>query len=413
MSWELKSFDELGFIGRGKSRHRPRNDESLYGGEFPLIQTGDVKNANLYITEYSQTYSQKGLDQSKLWEPNTLCITIAANIADTTILGIQACFPDSIIGFVADENVCDVRFIKYHFDIVQKQMQMVSQGATQDNLSLEKLLKFKVATPPLETQKRISSILSTYDNLIENNLKRIKLLEETAQNIYKEWFVNFRFPNYEHTEFDAESGLPVGWEKKRLDEIYEFQNGYAFYTNGYSEEATPYIVVDLGNISESGDFVVSGKEKFISESLYQDKERYYLNKYDVVVAMTDMTARLGILAKVGIIDENDKYVLNQRVGRLRSKIAYIDYCYVNASLSDERFISEMHQRSKGAVQKYFNTKDIIEYIVVVPSKHIIDEFNILYRPIIENRIALKFQNQKLKEASDILLPRLMNRTIEV
>ena len=140
MSWELKRFDELGFIGRGKSRHRPRNEESLYGGIFPLIQTGDVKNANLYITEYSQTYSQKGLDQSKLWEPNTLCITIAANIADTTILGIQACFPDSIIGFVADENVCDVRFIKYHFDIVQKQMQMVSQGATQDNLSLEKLL---------------------------------------------------------------------------------------------------------------------------------------------------------------------------------------------------------------------------------------------------------------------------------
>lgn len=413
MSWELKSFDELGFIGRGKSRHRPRNDESLYGGEFPLIQTGDVKNANLYITEYSQTYSQKGLDQSKLWEPNTLCITIAANIADTTILGIQACFPDSIIGFVADENVCDVRFIKYHFDIVQKQMQMVSQGATQDNLSLEKLLKFKVATPPLKTQKRIASILSTYDDLIENNLKRIKLLEETAQNIYKEWFVNFRFPNYEHTEFDAESGLPVGWEKKRLDEVYEFQNGFAFYTNGYSEELTPYVVVDLGNISESGDFVVSGKEKFISESLYQDKERYYLNKYDVVVAMTDMTARLGILAKVGIIDEDAKYVLNQRVGRVRSKIDYIDYCYVNASLSDERFISEMHQRSKGAVQKYFNTKDIIEYNVVVPSKHIIDEFNILYRPIIENRIVLKFQNQKLKEARDILLPRLMNRTIEV
>ena len=100
IGFELKSFDELGFIGRGKSRHRPRNDESLYGGEFPLIQTGDVKNANLYITEYSQTYSQKGLDQSKLWEQNTLCITIAANIADTTILGIQACFPDSIIGFV-------------------------------------------------------------------------------------------------------------------------------------------------------------------------------------------------------------------------------------------------------------------------------------------------------------------------
>ena len=120
MKWELKSLDEIGFIGRGKSRHRPRNAEHLYGGEYPFVQTGDVKAANFKITEFSQTENEAGRAQSKLWKEGTLCITIAANIADTAILGIDACFPDSIIGFVPYEEKSDVRFVKYFFDIFRR-----------------------------------------------------------------------------------------------------------------------------------------------------------------------------------------------------------------------------------------------------------------------------------------------------
>ena len=95
--WSVRKLDQLGSVGRGRSRHRPRNESSLYGGIYPFFQTGDVKAANLYLSEYSQTYNEKGLSQSKIWEPGTLCITIAANIADTAILTIRACFPDSVI----------------------------------------------------------------------------------------------------------------------------------------------------------------------------------------------------------------------------------------------------------------------------------------------------------------------------
>jgi type I restriction enzyme, S subunit len=190
MKWEEKSFDEIGFIGRGRSRHRPRNAAHLYGGDYPFIQTGDIKAANYRITEFSQTYNDVGLEQSKLWKVGTLCITIAANIADTAILGMDACFPDSVIGFVADENKCDVRFVKYFFDIFQAKMKSISTGAAQDNLSLEKLLTFKIPTPSLPMQHRIASILSAYDDLIENNLKRIKLLEEKAKLHYNELLQN-------------------------------------------------------------------------------------------------------------------------------------------------------------------------------------------------------------------------------
>lgn len=214
MKWELKSFDEIGFIGRGKSRHRPRNAEHLYGGIYPFVQTGDIKAAGFRIYDYTQTYNEAGLAQSKLWKEGTLCITIAANIADTAILGIDACFPDSVIGFVPYEDKSDVRFVKYFFDIFQARMKSISTGAAQDNLSLEKLLTFKIPTPPLPTQRRIASILSAYDDLIENNLKRIKLLEEKAAIAYKTEFGNYQVTNKEFTT------LPKGWSVKTIGDIY-------------------------------------------------------------------------------------------------------------------------------------------------------------------------------------------------
>ncbi|MFM9100653.1 MAG: restriction endonuclease subunit S, partial [Cyanobium sp.] len=96
--WRPAKLDELGHVGRGRSRHRPRNANFLYGGPYPFFQTGDIKAANCYLTEFSQTYSEAGLAQSKLWQPGTLCITIAANIAESAILGIPGCFPDSVVG---------------------------------------------------------------------------------------------------------------------------------------------------------------------------------------------------------------------------------------------------------------------------------------------------------------------------
>ena len=123
--WSYRKLDELGYVGRGKSRHRPRNEPSLYGGDYPFIQTADVKSAEFYIKNYSQTYNEKGLAQSKLWKPGTLCITIAANIAETAILGMPACFPDSIVGFIADPEKADVRFVKYYINTIKFKMQNI------------------------------------------------------------------------------------------------------------------------------------------------------------------------------------------------------------------------------------------------------------------------------------------------
>src|SRR5262249_29825915 len=143
IGWTQRRLDELGFVGRGKSKHRPRNDPRLYDGPYPFIQTADIMDADPYITAYSQTYSEIGLRQSKMWPPNTLCMTIAgANTAKTAILKIEACFPDSVVGFIPDKSKADVHFVKHSLDLMKQQFLAVSRGATQDNLSLEKLLSF-------------------------------------------------------------------------------------------------------------------------------------------------------------------------------------------------------------------------------------------------------------------------------
>jgi len=409
--WQKVILEDLGFVGRGKSRHRPRNAAFLYSDKYPFVQTADVKSANNKISKYSQMYSEEGLKQSKLWPKNTLCITIAANIADAAILDLDACFPDSVIGFIPDSKKSDVQFVKYLFDILQVSIKQISQGAAQDNLSLEKLRSINFLVPPLPTQRKIANILSAYDDLIENNLKRIKLLEEMAQITYEEWFVRMKFPGHETAVFDKETGLPEGWKKVKIKDIAVFQNGYAFYTKGYSNEGFP--VIDLGNISEYSDLQISGNEKLISKELYDKSKKFQLKKNDIVMAMTDVTSALRILAKSGIIHKNDTYVLNQRVGMLRPAIKEIDYVFLYALLNDPRLIGKMKAVSKGAVQFYFNTKDIVNYVSFLPSKPIIIEFIKIYKPLIELRMKLKKENQRLKEARDILLPRLMTGMIDV
>jgi len=209
VKWKPMKLDQLGSVGRGRSRHRPRDAAILYGGRYPFFQTGDIKAATLHLTEYSQTYSEEGLAQSKLWKPGTLCITIAANIAETAILGIEGCFPDSIVGFIADPEKSDVRFVKYYIDTIKLQMQSVSRGTTQDNLSLDKLLTFDFRVPPPPMQRRIASILSAYDELIENNQRRIRILEAMACALYREWFVHFRFPGHEKVPRISSSFGPI------------------------------------------------------------------------------------------------------------------------------------------------------------------------------------------------------------
>ncbi len=157
--WELLPFSTVGTLDRGKSRHRPRNDPALLGGAHPLIQTGEVANSRGYIKEYSATYSDLGLAQSKKWDAGTLCITIAANIAKTGILTFPACFPDSVVGFIPNKHVT-VEYVQHWLGFLQKNLEENAPQAAQKNINLEILRGLLIPVPPKSEQEKFSSIVA-------------------------------------------------------------------------------------------------------------------------------------------------------------------------------------------------------------------------------------------------------------
>ena len=213
--WELKKLGDVAIINRGKSKHRPRDAAFLYGGKYPFIQTGDIKNASLYLTEFTQTYSEDGLKQSKLWDENTLCITIAANIAETAILKIKACFPDSIIGLIPYEDKTTPLFVKYQFDKFKIQIQLLSQGVAQDNLNQEKLSNIEFSFPTLVEQKKIAGFLSAVDEKLQQLKEKKTLLEQYKKGVMQQIFnQEIRFKDDDGNEYPD-------WEEKSLGDICE------------------------------------------------------------------------------------------------------------------------------------------------------------------------------------------------
>ena len=176
--WEVKRLSENGKLGRGVSKNRPRNSPELLGGIYPLIQTGDVANSGGIIKIYKATYSEMGLKQSKMWSKGTLCITIAANIAKTGILNFDACFPDSVVGFKADESKSNSVFIQYWMSFLQKILEDNAPESAQKNINLEILRNLEVISPPVEMQ-----IL--FEKKIRNIIKQKDIFEsDSANNLF-------------------------------------------------------------------------------------------------------------------------------------------------------------------------------------------------------------------------------------
>lgn len=165
--WLTLSEVSLDF-GRGKSKHRPRNDPSLYGGSYPFIQTGDVRNSGHLITQYSQTYNEAGLAQSKLWPRGTICITIAANIAETGILDFDACFPDSVIGMVVNPEKTSQHFVEYLLQSLKVNLAAKGQGSAQANINLATFENERFPFPSLEEQERIVGIVDKLDTFVND-----------------------------------------------------------------------------------------------------------------------------------------------------------------------------------------------------------------------------------------------------
>lgn len=383
MKWEYKTLDQLGTVSRGKSKHRPRNDPKLFGGKYPFIQTADVKNADYYITKYSDTYNESGLAQSKLWDKGTLCITIAANIADTGVLAFPACFPDSIMGFVPFEGVANTRFIKYCFDRLQRDCKQISQGTAQDNLSWEKLSTIKFCIPEYKEQCRIADILSAYDDLIENNQKQIKLLEEAAQRLYKEWFVDLRFPGHENTKIV--DGVPEGWRISSIYDVFDIKYGKNLPTS---------------KITKAGQYPVYGASGVIG----------YYNEKNCDDYATLVTSRGNGSGDVFRTHHKQSYVTNNSfIARRNDKNSFIENEFTFQLFSNTDF----KKLCTGSAQPQLTNTSIQKIKILLPNRQLIEKYQRCTIEMSEKQEALYQEQRALTQARNRLLPKLMNGTVEV
>jgi len=187
-NWDLKKFGAIGKLDRGMSKHRPRNAPELLGGDHPLIQTGDVSNSGIYIRTYKSTYSDIGLKQSKKWPIGTLCITIAANIAKTGILDFDACFPDSVVGFVPDVRQTNNLFIHYWISFLQEMLERNAPVSAQKNINLKILRDLDVFMPPIESQNKFAEIVKKTELIRQKMLIQSEELDNQFRALMQKAF---------------------------------------------------------------------------------------------------------------------------------------------------------------------------------------------------------------------------------
>lgn len=189
---EFVPLSSLGYLGRGKSKHRPRNDPALFeDGKYPFIQTGDVKAASKYITDYTKMYGPLGLQQSKLWPKGTLCITIAANIAETAFLGIDACFPDSVVGFAPQGKILP-EYVRFFIESQKQRLWAFAPATAQKNINLDTLEKLMIPYCPVDEQRKIicktDSKITICDNIEQTINTALQQAESLRQSILKKAF---------------------------------------------------------------------------------------------------------------------------------------------------------------------------------------------------------------------------------
>ncbi len=398
-------MDELGEFNRGKSRHRPRNDNALFdGGIYPLIQTGDVKAANLYIESHSDCYNEFGLSQSKLWPENTLCITIAANIAETGLLRYPMCFPDSVVGFNAYEDECSEVFMHYIFNYIKQAIQGRIQGSIQDNINIEYLTGLSFKIPEKAERKRIELFLSDLDSKISLNNRINQKLEAMAKLIYDYWFVQFDFPDKNGKPYKSSGGkmvynyqlkreIPDGWGDGELSDIANITMGQSPPGESYNEEG-------IGSVFYQGctDF----GSRFPSNRKYTTEPSRFAKKGDIL---------LSVRAPVGTMNiANEDCCIGRGLAALNSKnnsISYLDGVM--------QYFKQIFDRrnSDGTTFGAITKGDLHSLKVVKPRASVIEAFEKIAKPIFEKQNLIGLENQKLSELRDWLLPMLMNGQVTV
>tara|TARA_R110000787_G_scaffold84951_10_gene181722 strand:- start:250 stop:1389 length:1140 start_codon:yes stop_codon:yes gene_type:complete len=300
--------------------------------------------------------------------------------------------------YAIDFHGNDPRFVAYFLRSQLKNYK--SEKAAVPGVDRNVLHKIKVRCPDPQSQSKIVSVLSAYDDLIENNRRRIALLEQAARLLYREWFVHFRFPGYETAKFV--NGLPEGWELKTYGELFNFQGGFAFKSSSYVADGR-YGVVTIKNVHDAR-FVQECASR-VPDIPAKMKPHCRLETGDVLLSLTGNVGRSCIVV-------GDNYLLNQRVAKIVGRTG-IPRTFVYWSFSNHQTIKDLENLAYGVAQLNLSPVNLAARGFVRPANGVLEEFDRLLSPVFDQLINLVKQNAQLTKARDLLLPRVMDGRIPV
>lgn len=376
-----RRISEIGTVVGGGTPSTKNPD--YWGGDIPWISPKDLTDyKSVYISKGENFLTEKGLKSgTRLLPKDTLLFSSRAPIGYVALAANPICTNQGFKSIVCDEKQVVPLYLYYYMKANLDYIKLFGTGATFPEISGKTMGKIKVEIfKSLDVQHRIASILSTYDTLIENNTKRIRLLEKMAENLYKEWFVRFRFPGHENVEM--ENGLPKGWSRGSLSDVCEFKRGKNITSSEMEEGNVPVISAGL---EPSGYHSCS-------------------NVRGVNVTMSSSGANAGYIA----IHYSDIWAADcSYIKEATTDNIY----YVYELLNNIRNVINNFQR--GAAQPHVYPKDVNRIKLILPSKELMLKANGRLE-IMHNEIYnFQKQNSLLARQRDLLLPRLMSGKLEV
>lgn len=353
--WEGKTLADVSIVERGKFSARPRNDPKFFGGSMPFIQTGDITNSELFLTNYTQTLNPDGILVSKVFPQKTILITIAANIGDTAITTFDIACPDSVVAIQADENQSNVFFLKYILDLKHAFLNDCATQNAQKNINLQVLNPLEIKLCSLSEQTHLGNFFRRLDSQIAESRA---VLEKSCQ--LKKAMLAKMFPaNGEKIPKIRFKGFEGEWREWKLGAFGNATSGTSLESE-FCEDGN-YKVISIGSYSEKSTYTDQG----IRTHKNDKTEKRILNKNDLTMILNDKTSSGRIIGRVLLIDQNDTYVYNQRTQRIEIDQEHFIPLFLYHLLNAENMRQKIIYSAQGNTQIYVNWSGIknLEYLI--------------------------------------------------
>lgn len=403
MAWEkVKLGDICESISDGDHLPPPKSVNGI-----PFVTISNVNSSNQFDFKNTmfvpQEYYEK-LDEKRKPRINDILYSVVGSFGIPVFIKENRpfVFQRHIAILRPNESRIHPRYLYYK--MLSKDFYMkadaVAIGAAQRTISLTSLRNMEISIPCKDSQKRIADILSAYDDLIENNQKQIKLLEEAAQRLYKQWFIDLRYPGHETTP--VVDGLPKGWRKEKLGNVIEYIRGTS-YTSSELSDSDGVLMVNLKNINAFGGYKRNAEKRFTGKY----KENGILEQGDLVMGCTDMTKERRLVGHVALIPNlKERAVFTMDLLKLFPKRISKTFLYAQCRFGGLSY--KISPLANGANVLHLRPENMADIDVLCPSENVVESFDNAFASMISKIEKLEDQIQLAAESRDRLLPKLMN-----